>query len=239
MSDTADLTELLSQCEEVIGYRFRDRTILERCLTHSSIAKTRLHSNERLEFFGDAILGVVICEMLFHRFPTFPEGELTRVKSVLVSRITCAEVAEQIGMKRFLLLGKGVTSFDTIPASILSAAVESLVAGIYLDGGLEAARGFVVQCFGPQLDKTAAVEHGKNYKSLLQQFSQKRFGETPVYRLLDEKGPDHSKCFEISAVIGEKAYPPAWGPNKKEAEQQAACNALQALQEEEVGYVPD
>jgi ribonuclease-3 len=239
MSDAADLTELLSNCEAVIGYRFNDRTILERCLTHSSIAKTRLHSNERLEFFGDAILGAVISETLFHRFPTYPEGELTRLKSTLVSRNTCAEVAEGIGLKRFLLLGKGLTSFDTIPASILSAAVESLVAGVYLDGGLEAARQFVIRCFGAQLEKTTGVEHGKNYKSLLQQFSQKRFGETPVYRLLDEKGPDHSKCFEVSAVIGEKVYPSAWGPNKKEAEQQAACNALQALQEEDVGYVPD
>lgn len=232
MDGTAESSELLSECEAVIGYRFQDRSLLERCLTHSSIAKTRLHSNERLEFLGDAILGAIVSETLYHRFPEHPEGELTRIKSILVSRNTCADVAVRLQLERFLLLGKGLTSFEAIPPSILSAAVESLVAGIYLDGGLEEADGFVHRAFEPELEDAVGVDHGKNYKSLLQQFAQKALGETPVYRLLDEKGPDHSKCFEVAAVVGDRIFPSAWGPNKKEAEQQAANNALLAIQED-------
>jgi len=231
MDAAAETPELLSDCQAAIGYRFEDQSLLVRCLTHSSIAKTRLDSNERLEFLGDAILGTVISELLYHRFPQEPEGELTRIKSIIVSRNTCADVAARLELERFLLLGKGLTAFESIPPSILSAAVESLVAGIYLDGGLSEAQKFVESSFALELGDAVGAEHGKNYKSLLQQFSQKTLGETPVYRLLDEKGPDHSKCFEVAAVVGDQVFPSAWGPNKKDAEQQAASNALQAIQQ--------
>lgn len=219
-------SDLLQACEEVLEYRFRDRELLQLCLTHASIARTRLASNERLEFLGDSVLGLIVCELLFRRYPQLPEGELTRIKSVIVSRNLCAEISERLGLERFLLLGKGLTAHDRVPASILAAVLEALIGGVYLDGGLEAARAVVERLFGPEIDQVARQDERKNYKSLLQQVAQKRFGETPSYRLLDEKGPDHSKCFKISAVIGDTTYTAAWGASKKEAEQRAARNAL-------------
>ena len=224
---------MLSACEEAIGYRFGDRRLLERCLTHASVARTRLASNERLEFLGDAILGAVVCEMLFENFPEDPEGEMTRMKSVIVSRQTCARISIRLGLERFLLLGKGLTSSaGAIPQSIMAAVLEALIAGVHLDGGVDEGRAFVRRLVAPEIVSVSESERGHNYKSLLQQSAQKLFGETPIYRLLDEKGPDHSKCFNVAAVIGVRVFPDAWGPNKKEAEQSAARNALQALESE-------
>lgn len=231
--------QILSQCETVLDYRFKDRDLLLNCLTHASGAKHRLASNERLEFLGDAVLGLVVCEMLFHRYPEYTEGELTRIKSVLVSRSTCAKISEAMGCDRFLLLGKGLSMHERVPASITSAVLESLIAGVYLDGGIEAARTLIERILEPELEMAAELEHGRNYKSLLQQHAQKSFGETPIYKLLDEKGPDHSKCFKVAALIGAQSYTAAWGPNKKEAEQRAAQNALHELQGKELPFASD
>jgi len=229
MSDDL-IPALLTECEDALDYRFHDRALLERCLTHASLAKTRLESNERLEFLGDAVLGVIVCEMLFHKFPRCPEGELTRIKSIVVSRSVCAEISTQLGFERFLLLGKGISARRQVPSSILAAVYESLIAGIYLDGGLEAARTFVERSMLPQILLVTESQHGKNYKSLLQQLAQKMHGETPFYSLLDEKGPDHSKCFQVAAVIASRTYAAAWGPSKKEAEQLAAQSAYEEIQ---------
>lgn len=222
--------EILHECEAALNYQFQDRDLLRTCLTHASSANHRLASNERLEFLGDAIMGAVVCEMLYHRFPEEPEGELTRVKSIVVSRTTCAKISETLRLPAFLLLGKGLSGHESVPLSVAAAVFESLVAGVYLDGGLEPARVLVERMMAPEIDLTGGVEHGRNYKSLLQQFAQKSCGATPVYKLLDEKGPDHSKCFKVSALIGPRSYPPAWGPNKKAAEQRAAHNALHEVE---------
>jgi ribonuclease III len=238
-TDELPLDEKLRQCEEALDYCFQDRELLRRCLTHASVAKTRLASNERLEFLGDAILGLIVCEMLFRQFPEEPEGELTRMKSALVSRHTCAVISERLGLEQFLLLGKGLTTHRRLPRSIVAAALESLVAGVYLDGGLEAARRFVAGFMEPEIEQIGDLEQGRNFKSVLQQMAQKSYGETPVYQVLDEKGPDHSKCFKVSAVIGSHAYPAAWGPSKKSAEQRAACNALFDIQGYELRYTAD
>jgi len=231
--------EQLEKCEEALQFRFRDRKLLEQCLTHASVAKTRLASNERLEFLGDAILGTIVCEMLFHRFPEYPEGELTQIKSMLVSRNTCARISKEQGLEQFLILGKGLRAYEKIPDSIVAAVFESLIAGVYLDGGMEAARQFIERLMTDEIERVTEVEHLKNFKSELQQLAQKDFSETPVYRLLDEKGPDHSKCFKVAAVIGPQVFPPAWGPNKKIAEQRAACNALSQLDGREIPYLVD
>ncbi|MBW3540679.1 MAG: ribonuclease III [Planctomycetes bacterium] len=233
------LAEKLAACEASLGYRFRDRELLERCLTHASVARTRLASNERLEFLGDAVLGLVTCDALFRRFPDWPEGELTRIKSALVSRTTCAKVAEQLGLEDALLLGKGLATHRSLPRSILAAALESLVAGVYLDGGFEAAREFIHRFLGEEIEEATDSAQGRNYKSLLQQMAQKSFGETPVYEVLDEKGPDHSKCFKVAAVIAARTYPPAWGASKKIAEQRAASNALCDIRGEEPRHAAD
>ena len=217
------------RCEATLGHTFGDQQLLTQSLTHASIARTRLESNERLEFLGDAIMGTVVCEYLFATYPEYAEGELTRIKSSVVSRNTCARLSQELGIGECLLLGKGLAVHERIPESILAAAFESVVAALYLDGGWDVTRKFLLKTLGSEIENIAQSTHGQNYKSQLQQLSQKDFSETPVYRLLDEKGPDHSKCFQVAAAIGEKLYPSAWGPNKKEAEQHAARNALKTL----------
>jgi ribonuclease III len=231
--------DLFARCERRVGYVFRNRDILRAALTHASGAEHRLASNERLEFLGDAILGFVVCEMLFLQFPQYLEGELTKIKSVVVSRQTCAKISEALGMQEFLILGKGMTTTPTVPPSVLADVFESLLAAIYLDGGDKAARQFLETYIGPEVELAATGELGGNYKSLLQQFAQREFGSTPTYHLVDEKGPDHSKCFKIVAQIAGQRYQPAWGRNKKEAEQRAASNALAELKGEAAQFPSD
>lgn len=229
LTDIAALEALLDECQTTLNYRFRDRELLVVSLTHSSTARTRLHSNERMEFFGDAILGTVVCEALFQRFPEADEGELTRIKSIVVSRATCAVMADRIQLERYVLVGKGLGGSGRIPSSIVAGAFESLIAGIYLDGGLDAIRKFLIPLVSPEIENAAATLHAQNYKSLLQHVAQKSLGATPQYRVLDERGPDHSKCFHVSAVVAGRSFPSAWGQNKKEAEQLAAQYALHEL----------
>jgi ribonuclease-3 len=226
-------------CEEVIRYRFRNQVLLREALTHASGANHRLTSNERLEFLGDAILGAIVCEALFRKFPDYLEGELTRVKSVVVSRRTCAKISQSLGLEEFLVLGKGMGSHEETPSSVLADVFESLIGAIYLDGGMEAAKRFILRHVEAEIDATVEGNGVLNYKSQLQQLAQRQFGETPTYQLLDEKGPDHSKCFKISAQIGRQQYAPAWGRNKKDAEQRAAMNALSQLAGEPIPYASD
>jgi ribonuclease-3 len=229
----------LDRCERRIDYRFRNRELLLAALTHASGAEHRLASNERLEFLGDAILGAVICEVLFHQYPEYLEGDLTKIKSVVVSRQTCAKISEALGLHECLILGKGMAQHPEVPPSLLADVFESLVAAIYLDGGDEASRHFITEYIGPEIELAAAGELGGNYKSLLQQLAQREFGNTPIYQLLDEKGPDHAKCFKVAAQVGGQCFHPAWGRNKKEAEQRAACNALSELNEEPAPFPSD
>jgi len=230
---------LLDTLQQRIGYVFRDQNLLLSALTHASGAEHRLASNERLEFLGDAILGAVVCEILFHQYPDYLEGDLTRIKSIVVSRQTCAKISESLGMQEFLILGKGMTTHPSVPQSLLADVFESLVAAIYLDGGDLAARKFITDAIGPEIELAAEGETGNNYKSLLQQLAQREHGATPTYQLLDEKGPDHSKCFKIAAQFGGNRYPAAWGRNKKEAEQRAAQNALSHLRGQPPPYASD
>jgi ribonuclease-3 len=229
----------LARCERRIGYAFRDKNLLIAALTHASGAQHRLASNERLEFLGDAILGAVVCELLYVQYPDYLEGDLTKIKSVVVSRQTCAKISEALGLQEFLILGKGMSIHPSVPPSLLADVFESLAAAIYLDGGDAAVREFIQRYMGPEIELAAAGELGGNYKSLLQQMAQRENGSTPTYHLLDEKGPDHSKCFKISAQIGRTQFPAAWGPNKKEAEQRAARNALAELNGEVVPFPSD
>jgi ribonuclease-3 len=236
---TSREAEILEECQKAVGYQFRQPDILRAALTHTSGADTRLGSNERLEFLGDAILGLVTCEQLFHRFPDYQEGDLTKIKSVVVSRRTCARISRILNLGDFLFLGKGMHMHAAVPASLLADVFESLVAAIYLDGGLEPARSFILKHLIPEIEHVAEGAHGGNYKSLLQQVAQREFNATPQYHLLDEKGPDHSKCFKIAAVIGRHRYPAAWGRNKKEAEQKAAMNGLAEINGEPIPFETD
>lgn len=234
-----NLADHFARCERRIGYTFHDRQLLRSALTHASGAQHRLASNERLEFLGDAILGAIVCELLFEQYPEYLEGDLTKIKSMVVSRQTCAKLSEGLGLQEFLIVGKGMASQASVPPSLLADVFESLIAAIYLDGGDAAVRVFIREYIGPEIELAASGELGGNYKSLLQQLAQRELGSTPTYVLLEEKGPDHSKYFKILADVGGRAFHPAWGPSKKEAEQRAARNALSELNHEPVPYPSD
>lgn len=231
--------EILEECQAVLGYRFRKLKLLRAALTHASGADTRLASNERLEFLGDSVLGLVVCEQLFKLFPEYQEGDLTKLKSAVVSRRSCTRISRQLNLGDFLFMGKGMHSHHAVPASLLADVFESLVAAIYLDGGLEAAREFILRHMQPEIDREAAGAQGSNFKSLLQQVAQREYGATPRYDLLDEQGPDHHKCFKVAAIIGKRLFAAAWGRNKKEAEQKAAMNALAEIAGDPVPFGVD
>lgn len=239
MPERRDEEAILYDCERVLGYRFQDLNLLRFALTHASGADHRLASNERLEFLGDAIFGAIVCDLLYREFPEAQEGELTRIKSVVVSRRTCTKISRELGFDEFLVLGKGVGGHGQTPPSMLADVFESLVGALYLDGGMEAARRFVVRHIGPEIDSTVGGHGIVNHKSQLQHLAQHQFGATPRYLVLDEKGPDHSKCFKIAAQIGSRRYPAAWGPSKKDAEQRAALNALSHLAGEPIPHESD
>lgn len=224
--------DLLSRCEQTLGYYFKDRSLLHGALTHASGASHRLGSNERLEFLGDAILGKFVCEALFHRFPNYLEGDLTRIKSIVVSRMTCARLSQVLGLEQYLILGKGMAATQSVPKSLLADVFEAIVAAIYLDGGDQAVNDFLARTLQDEIDMASAGEVGSNYKSLLQQYAQREFGTTPSYELVAEKGPDHSKFFNVAVQLQGTRYTSAWGANKKEAEQRAAKNALFEIQGE-------
>lgn len=215
----------MNACEERTGYKFSDPDILRRSLTHSSSAATRLDCNERMEFLGDAVLGMVICEFLFLKFPEKREGELTQQKSYLVSRQVCAQVAERLKLQELILVGKGL---QDIPMSLKAAAVESIIAAIYLDGGYEPAKQFILSSFSEELDNCGELDT-ENYKSQLQEETQRDGTLTPKYVILEQRGPDHAREFNVAVELGDQQFDPAWGKSKKEAEQQAAMLALEAL----------
>lgn len=226
-------TELRERAEKLLGHAFQNPHLLKEALTHASSADTRLQSNERMEFLGDAVLDLIICEALYLKFPEHQEGELTKVKSAVVSRKTCAEVSNETGLTDLLIIGKGISSRAAMPSSLAAAVYESIVAAIYLDGGFETVKQYVLRTMTPKMELIAANVHQQNYKAVLQQHAQKAMASTPIYELLDEKGPDHSKCFEVCVTIAGQRFPSAWGPNKKQAEQKAALLAL-----EELGVLP-
>lgn len=225
--------ETRQKAEKILGYTFKNPGLLVESLTHASIANSRLVSNERMEFLGDAVLDLVVCEALYVKFPEYLEGDLTKVKSAVVSRKTCAEISIETGLTELLITGKGISSRESMPSSLAAAVYESIIAAIYLDGGFEAARLYILQTIKPKIEAIAADEHQQNYKAVLQQHAQKAMGSTPVYEMLDEKGPDHSKCFEVAVTVEGRRFTSAWGPNKKTAEQKAALYAL-----EELGVIP-
>jgi ribonuclease-3 len=230
---------ILEECQEVIGYRFGRPELLRAALTHTSGANTRAASFERLEFLGDSVLGAITCEQLYQRFPDYQEGDLTKVKSVVVSRKTCARFSQQLGLGNFLFLGKGMITHGELPTNLLADVFESLVAAIFLDGGWDVVKGFVLRLMQPEIERVAREAVGSNAKSQLQQFVQREYGDTPRYYLLDEQGPDHARSFKVAAQVGEQRFPAAWGRTKKEAELKAALNALAQINGQPLPYPAD
>jgi len=213
----------------VPGYAFRDPSLLREALTHASIAGSRLESNERMEFLGDAVLGFVVSRYLYDAFPREMEGELTKIKGAVVSRRVCAQISRKLGLDEMMNLGKGMGGRRAVPRSIAAAAFESVIAAVYLDGGIEAASEFILGHVRGIVHRTAESAHQFNFKSVLQQYAQRELGAAPTYLLLDEKGPDHSKAFEVCVEIEGRRFESAWANSKKEAEQKTALGALQEL----------
>jgi ribonuclease III len=228
----------LADCQERMGYQFRDMDLLRAALRHSSSASHRRDSNERMEFLGDAVLGLVVCQALYQRLPTALEGEMTKIKSAVVSRRACARVAQTLRLTEGLVLGQGMDNGE-LPSSLAAGTLEAIIAAIYLDGGLEPARRFILHHMGGEITEATESQHQFNFKSQLQQWAQREQGATPLYELLDEKGPDHAKCFEVAVAVAGRQFPSAWGPNKKEAEQKAARLALITLGEIREGTPDD
>jgi len=211
--------EKLHQIEQIIGYHFSNPELLVKAFTHSSSVSDRFESNERLEFLGDSILSMVICQALFERFGEYLEGDLTKIKSMLVSRRTCSKIVKKLELHNYIKIGKGMTNSRSISGSLAAGLLEAVIASIYVDGGIEEAKNFILRVFDSWINRVDANHTQGNYKSVLQQFAQKVYNVTPVYEMIDEKGPDHNKCFELQAIIDNQHFPSAWGNNKKEAEQ--------------------
>ena len=229
----------LRRCQEIIGYRFRDQSLLLSALTHASGAVRRLESNERLEFLGDAVLGLTVCQWLFEEYPEYDEGDLTKIKSSVVSRRSCARVACRLQLDQCLIVGRGVTRSRSFPKSLVSDVFEAIVAALYLDGGPEVVRDRLKNWLAEEVGHAVETQGSSNFKSALQQFAQRELSDTPVYRLVRESGPDHRKSFLMAAAIGDRTFSPAWGTNKKDAEQRSAANALAELHEQPPPYPLD
>ena len=223
---------MIKELEEAIGYRFRNITYLQNALAHSSYANERWHdslmSNERLEFLGDSILGMVVAKHLYQNFPDRPEGELTRMRADMVCETSLAKVADHVELGKHLLLGHGEEQGGgrTRP-SILADAVESVIAASFLDGGMEAAEGIIrrfVLCNVP-----VTKRQNKDYKTALQELVQQKKNQTLSYALVGESGPDHDKHFSVEVSLNGKVVGTGSGTSKKRAEQAAAKSAIEAL----------
>lgn len=218
--------------EERLGYEFQNKGLLRHALTHSSYANEHradgLTSNERLEFLGDSVLGMIVADYLFKRHENMPEGELTRTRAALVCEGSLYEMARSLHLGEYLLLGRGeAAAGGNRRPSILADATEATLAAIYLDGGLEPVRDLIQRYI---LDKEQEKAVDRDYKTALQELVQRRPGQTVSYRMVEEQGPDHARVFVMEASIGGQAAGRGMGHTKKEAEQRAAQAAIEQLE---------
>lgn len=231
--------EKLAACQQTVGYTFRNVEHLNAALTHSSAKNGTNASNERLEFLGDAILGMVVSDYVYHEHPDYNEGELTKIKSVVVSRRTLARIGDHMGLRDSLVVGRGIADRKGIPRSMLANAFEAIVAAVYLDGGMEAAREFVLRHVEQEVEAVQTNRHEPNHKSILQQYSQQHLNATPLYQVVRQEGPDHVKMFHVIALINDQEYGSGWGRSKKQAEQRAAQESLAMLAQSPLIESPD
>ena len=223
---------MIKDLETAIGYRFKNITLLQNALTHSSYANERWHnsllSNERLEFLGDSVLGMLVAEYLYHTFPNRPEGELTRMRADMVCEQTLAAAATRIGIGEHLLLGHGEERFGgRTRNSILADAMESVIAACFLDGGIEAALKVVQQFILVEVPVTKL--HNMDYKTQLQELVQQKKNQVLSYALVGQSGPDHDKQFDVEVSLNGTVVGRGSGSSKKRAEQMAASSAIDNL----------
>jgi ribonuclease III len=229
--------KLFSQCpliERCINYTFKDQGLLVLAFVHRSFFNEHRdmvqEHNERLEFLGDSVLGLLISDYLFKQLPTHPEGELSHLRSHIVEASSCSTYLQKLGLAEFVLLGKGERMNDGRGReTILADLFEALIGAIYIDGGLEACKDFFFTHFAEEIE-ASLKEPLRNWKAELQDFSQKKVQKPPLYKVVKETGPDHSKIFHVAAFIEEKLVGQGMGSSKKEAEQAAAADALSKLE---------
>lgn len=219
--------------DRILGVRFRDASLRRLALTHRSYAfeNDLTSNNERLEFLGDAVLGLVVTDMAFTEFPELPEGDLAKLRAAIVNMGALADVARDLGLGRFVLLGKGEQmSGGRDKSSILADALEALLGAVYLDRGLDAAGKLIRRLFRPRMIAYVRGEGERDYKTILQEIASAELHVVPEYRIR-ERGPDHQKEFTATVVLGGKEWGVGMGRSKKEAEQQAAHEAYVRLSE--------
>lgn len=234
----------LATIEELTGLRFNDRSLLLRALTHPSYLNEHpdqgLEDNERLEFLGDSVLDFICGEMLYHRFPEAPEGQLTRLRSALVRTEALAALALKCHIDTALRLGRGEEeNGGRKRGGNLCATFEAVCGALYLDQGVEALKSFVTPLFEQALEEILRLELDRDAKSQLQEWSQANLGQTPMYQTIHSQGPDHAKEFTVAVIIGDKCVAQGMGPSKQVAAQAAAQLALKTLAEQESPPISD
>ncbi len=222
--------------DRALGVRFRDAALRELAVTHRSYAFERElgYNNERLEFLGDAVLGLVVTDMAFRDFPELPEGELAKLRAAIVNMTALADVARDLDLGAFIFLGKGEEmSGGRDKASILADALEATLGAVYVDRGLDVARKLIERLFRPRMIAYVRGEGGRDYKTILQEVASSELHALPEYRI-SERGPDHEKEFTATVFLAGESWGSGTGRSKKEAEQQAAHEAFRKLSERAV-----
>jgi ribonuclease-3 len=230
-------SENISLLESRIRYRFRRKSLITEALTHKSFAKEKSGDpdlfNERLEFLGDAVLGLIISHHLFRHYPAYTEAQLSKVKAYAVQEATLAEIASDLGLGAHLFLGKGENaSGGRKKVSLLANAFEAILGAVYLDGGMKNARDLVLRCLDHKIKTLIEKNLLYDYKTRFQEIAQERQGVLPVYKTQREEGPEHMKTFEVKVFIGDRLYGSGKGRSKKEAAQNAARSGLKKLLKE-------
>lgn len=234
MNAIQELLNHAASIETKLGYIFNNREFLALAFVHRSFINENrdiLHHNERLEFLGDSVLGLLVSDYLYRCLPSTPEGELSYLRSRLVEASSCMSYIQKLEVDKFILLGKGERLNDGRGReSILSDLFEAIIGAIYLDGGIEAAKHFFFTQFSSEIEAILKTPV-RNWKALLQDYCQKKYQKTPTYTVLSETGPDHSKIFKISVILDQQEMGLGEGSSKKEAQQAAARDALKRLEE--------
>jgi ribonuclease-3 len=223
----------IGQLQEIIGYKFNDISLLKAALTHTSYNTNdeKYSAFERMEFLGDSILGLVVAEIIFNKFPNYTEGNLSKLKAKLVSRKFLALKAKEIELGRYILLStEAAKNGGRLSRSILGDAMEALICAIYLDSDIDAAARFIQKFIVKNYKSPMAEEDMTNYKSKLQEYTQSQYQNVPEYKIVSESGPDHDKTFTAEVYINNKLFGSGEGNNKKEAQQQAAKSACVKLE---------
>ena len=227
--------EQLKEFEHIIGYEFKDKSLLLEALTHCTFAHEArdkgIKDNQRLEFFGDAVLDMVVAEYLYKKYPDYNEGQLTRIKSHVVCTSVLSSKAGKLNLGQYLRLGRGEEATGgRSKKSNLAAGFESIIAALYFDGGLFWVSKFILQELESEIKLVQEHKSGENYKSLLQELTLKEFNQTPVYQIVAQTGPEHACNFKIEVKIKDEVYGLGQGSNRKSAEQAAAAAALKKLE---------